>query len=149
MDAEPTPGSQPGPPTHIPFPVSQERKRAVAKVEELSGECISKCMQCGTCSAVCPMIESMGFTTRQGILYLQFGRVEEVADARIGEYCASCHTCQVRCPRGIEVPRVFEAVRLLTLRQNQDFIKLGEIPEDTLKEAPQIALVSSFRKLTA
>ena len=26
--------------------------------------------------------------------------VEKVIDARIGEYCASCHTCQVRCPRG-------------------------------------------------
>jgi heterodisulfide reductase subunit C len=91
----------------------------------------------------------MGFTTRQGILYLQFGRVEEVADARIGEYCASCHACQVRCPRGIEVPKVFEAVRLLTLRKNEDFIKLRDIPKNTLEEAPQIALVSSFRKLTA
>ena len=149
MDAEPTPETQAQPPTRIPSPVSPIRKRAVAKVEELSGECISKCMQCGTCSAVCPMIESMGFTTRQGILYLQFGRVEEVADARIGEYCASCHTCQARCPRGIEVPRVYEAVRLLTLRQNTDFIKPGEIPKETLAEAPQIAFVSGFRKLTA
>jgi len=149
MDAEPTSQARATAPTRITCPVNPVRVRAVAKVEELSGEKISKCMQCGTCSAVCPMIESMGFTTRQGILYLQFGRVEEVADARIGEYCASCHTCQVRCPRGIEVPRVFEAVRLLTLRRNEDFITLRDIPEETLREAPQIAMVSSFRKLTA
>jgi heterodisulfide reductase subunit C len=149
MDAEPTPAPQAKPPTRISSPINPVRVRAVARVAELSGENISKCMQCGTCSAVCPMIESMGFTTRQGILYLQFGRVEEVADARIGEYCASCHACQVRCPRGIEVPKVFEAVRLLTLRKNEDFIKLRDIPKNTLEEAPQIALVSSFRKLTA
>jgi heterodisulfide reductase subunit C len=149
MDAETAPESTGATPIHVSCPVEPVRVRAVARVEELSGENISKCMQCGTCSAVCPMIESMGFTTRQGILYLQFGRVEEVADARIGEFCASCHTCQVRCPRGIEVPRVFEAVRLLTLRQNEDFITLREIAKETLEEAPQIAFVSSFRKLTA
>ena len=142
MDGEPTSESQKQP-AYIPCPVNPVRVRAAAKVAELSGENISKCMQCGTCSAVCPMVESMG------ILYLQFGLIEEVADARIGEYCASCHTCQVRCPRGIEVPKVFEAVRLLTLRNNEDFIKLREIPEETLEEAPQIAMVSTFRKLTA
>jgi heterodisulfide reductase subunit C len=75
--------------------------------------------------------------------------VEQVIDARIGEYCASCHTCQVRCPRGIEVPKVFEAVRLLTLRQNEDFIKLKELADETIEGAPQIAMVSAFRKLTA
>ena len=94
-------------------------------------------------------LESMGFTTRQGIHYLQFGMVERVIDARIGEYCASCHTCMVRCPRDIDVPRVYEAVRQLTLRQNVDLIKPQEIPKDTIEEAPQIAFVSTFRKLTS
>ena len=134
---------------HVASPVRPEARRAVAKVAELSGQNVHLCMQCGTCSAVCPMVESMGFTTRQGIHYLQFGMVEKVIDARIGEYCASCHTCQVRCPRGIEVPKVFEAVRLLSLRRNEDLITLSEIPTETLAGAPQIAMVSAFRKLTA
>jgi heterodisulfide reductase subunit C len=134
---------------HIPSPISGDRRLAIGKIMEISGENIYQCMQCGTCSAVCPMIESMGFTTRQGIHFLQFGRTEEVIDARIGEYCASCHACQVRCPRGIEVPRVFEAVRQLVLRQNIDLIKPQEIPKETMAEAPQIAFVSTFRKLTS
>jgi heterodisulfide reductase subunit C len=95
------------------------------------------------------MVESMGFTTRQGIHLLQFGRTEEVVDAKIGEYCAACHTCMVRCPRGIEVPRVFEAVRLLTLRKNIDLIKPEDLDKEMLKRAPQITFVSGFRKLTA
>jgi heterodisulfide reductase subunit C len=133
----------------IPSPISADAKVAVAKIAELSGENVQKCMQCGTCSAVCPMVDSMHITTRQGIHYLQFGRTDEVVRAEIGEFCASCHTCTVRCPRGIDVAKVFEAVRLLTLRQNVDFVKPGEIDEETLEEAPQIAFVSGFRKLTA
>jgi heterodisulfide reductase subunit C len=135
--------------SHIPSPISSEARAAIRRVNEISGENIYQCMQCGTCSAICPMIDSMGITTRQGIHYLQFGRTEEVMQAQIGEFCASCHTCNVRCPRGIDVPRVFEAVRLLTLRQNVDLIKLSEIPKETMENAPQIAFVSTFRKLTS
>jgi heterodisulfide reductase subunit C2 len=133
----------------IPNPLHPDAVAQTRKIAELSGENISKCMQCGTCSSVCPMVESMGFTTRQGILLLQFGQVSEVMQAGIGEFCASCHTCAVRCPRGIDVARVYEAVRLLALRQNDDLIVLSEIPAETMQRAPQIAFVSAFRKLTA
>lgn len=133
----------------VPSPLHAESVARIRKIGELSGENIYKCMQCGTCSSVCPMVNSMSITTRQGIHLLQFGRVAEVMQAAIGEFCASCHTCVVRCPRGIDVPRVYEAVRLLTLRQNEDFITLSEIPRETLEKAPQIAFVSAFRKLTA
>ena len=146
MEGEPTIDSAA---TRIPGFIDPMRRAALLKIAELSGEDVYECMQCGTCSAVCPMVESMHFTTRQGIHYLQFGMVEKVIDARIGEFCASCHTCQVRCPRGIEVPKVFEAVRLLSLRRNDDLITLSEIPKETLEGAPQIAMVSAFRKLTS
>jgi len=95
------------------------------------------------------MVDSMKMTTRQGIHLLQFGRTEEVIQAQIGEFCASCHACLVRCPRGIDVPRIYEAVRQLVLRGNKDLIKPQEISKDTMAEAPQIAFVSSFRKLTS
>ena len=134
---------------YIPSPISPDQRNTMARIAELSGEDVYRCMQCGTCSAVCPMVDSMGFTTRQGIHYLQFGRTDEVIDAKIGDYCASCHTCVVRCPRDIDVPRVFEAVRLLTLRGNVDLIKPQEIPKETMAQAPQIAFVSGFRKLTS
>jgi heterodisulfide reductase subunit C len=133
----------------IPSPIHPENLNALKKIAELSGQNVHECMQCGTCSAVCPMVESMGFTTRQGIHYLQFGEVEAVIDARIGDFCASCQTCLVRCPRGIDVPRVFEAVRQLVLRTNTDLVTLKDIPKKTLAEAPQIAFVSTFRKLTS
>ena len=135
--------------THIASPLHDAERQTVNKVRELSGEDISICMQCGTCSAVCPMIDSMGMTTRHGMLMLNFGRAQEVVDACIGEVCASCHACMVRCPRGIDVTKVFEAVRLLTLRGNTDLIGVRDIPPETMREAPQIAFVAGFRKLTS
>jgi len=133
----------------IANPINEQEKIAVEKICEISGENIFKCMQCGTCSAVCPMVESMGFTTRHGIHLLQFGRTDEVISARIGEFCASCHTCMVRCPRGLDVAKIYEAVRQVSLRKNQDFIKPQEISKETMAKAPQIAFVSGFRKLTS
>jgi heterodisulfide reductase subunit C len=134
---------------HIPNPIHSEAKKAIEKINEISGDNIYKCMQCGTCSSVCPMVASMKITTRQGILLMQFGRTEEVIDAKIGEFCAACHTCAVRCPRGLDVAKVYEAVRQMTLRQNIDMLKPEDIPKETMAEAPQIAFVSGFRKLTA
>ena len=78
---------------------------------------------------------------------LHFGQGDKLVDSRTVWLCASCHECQARCPRGIEIPKVMEAVRLLTLRQNRNYIEPFEIEE--FRELPQIAAVSSFRKLTA
>jgi heterodisulfide reductase subunit C len=121
----------------------------VARVAEISGQNVYKCMQCGTCSGVCPMSDSMTITPRQALLLLQHGRVEPVLESETQWLCASCHTCQVRCPRGIEIPRVMEAIRQIQLRDNVDKVNPRDVPVESLSEMPQIALVSGFRKLTS
>jgi hypothetical protein len=42
-----------------------------------------------------------------------------------------------------------EAVRLITLRENVDYVNLSDLAPDTIEELPQMALISSFRKHTA
>ena len=121
----------------------------INKIQRLSGQNVRLCMQCATCSAVCPMAESMGATPRHVMHLLQMGLTDEATQARVGEICAACHTCTVRCPRGIDVARVFEAVRLLRLRANIDLVRPSDLSRDVRREAPQIAFVSAFRKLTA
>ena len=121
----------------------------IEKIQRLSGQNVQLCMQCATCSAVCPMAESMGATPRHVMHLLQMGLAEDAQGAHVGELCAACHTCTVRCPRGIDVARVFEAVRLLPLRRNVDLMRPGDLSREVRREAPQIALVSAFRKLTA
>ena len=122
---------------------------AQKKVAEISGENAGRCMQCGTCSSVCPMVEAMDVTVRQTMLLLQHGRAEELADARTGSVCAACHNCEERCPRGIEIPRLMEAIRLLKLRNHEDLVDPRAIPKEKLAELPPIAMVAGFRELTA
>jgi heterodisulfide reductase subunit C len=125
-----------------------EHTAKVRKVREISGENPKLCMQCGTCSVVCPMVDSMKMTTRQAMLLLQLGLTDNVIDSQLATVCASCHTCSVRCPRGIDVAKVFEAVRLLVSRENIDTVQPAEVDKEMLKKAPQLLFVSGFRKFT-
>ncbi|MBD3167308.1 heterodisulfide reductase [bacterium] len=121
----------------------------VERMLEVSGQPFKQCMQCGTCSVVCPMQESTQLTPRQVMHHLQWGQKEALMNTNTPWICASCHTCEVRCPRGIDVPKLMEALRLQILRENKNFVEPFQIDKEQLKEAPQLAFVSSFRKHTS
>jgi heterodisulfide reductase subunit C len=121
----------------------------VKKVAEISGQDLLACNQCGKCSAGCPMSFAMDWLPNQIIRLAQLGQEEDIAASKTVWLCASCLTCTVRCPRGVDLGRVMEAIRLITLRKNIDYVGASGIPKDTISELPQIALVSSFRKHTA
>ena len=121
----------------------------IEKVKEISGQNIGQCFQCGTCSGACPNADDADILPRQLIRRAQLGLEQDVLESKIPWLCASCLSCTVRCPRGIDLARVMEAIRLLKLRDNVDYIKLNELSQETIEELPQIALISSFRKHTA
>ncbi len=121
----------------------------IRKVEEISGENFSQCMQCGTCSGMCPMIGQMNLTPRRLLLLTRFGQKETVLGANTIWLCASCHSCLVRCPRGLDLPKIMEAVRQIVLRTNENYLEPFEVPDEILEGVPPIALVSCFRKHTA
>lgn len=79
----------------------------------------------------------------------QFGFEEKLAGINTYWKCASCHACTVKCPRGIDIAKVMEALRQEVLRKSEDKIILSEIPKEDIKEMPQIAMVAGFRKLTS
>jgi heterodisulfide reductase subunit C len=135
----------------MPIKISPKtiKKEYMGKIAKLSGQNIQQCFQCGTCGGSCPMGKSMDATPRKIMHLAQLGLQDKIEENNTCWLCASCHTCNVRCPRGIDLPRVMEAIRLMTLRKNRNFLEPSELPEETLKECPQIALVAGFRKLTS
>lgn len=118
------------------------------KVEELSGQNLLACYQCGKCSAGCPSVSAMDILPNQIIRLAQLGLEEQVLRSRSIWLCASCFTCVARCPRGVDLAKVMEALRLILLRHKVDHVDPLKIPEETFVELPQIALVSNFRKFT-
>ena len=114
------------------------------KVEALSGQNISLCYQCGKCSATCPLSSKMELLPHQVVRYLQLG-LSEVFDYNSHWLCATCFSCETQCPRGIDVSKICEALRIIELRREPRELKIEQLSPDI----PQQGIVSAFRKLSS
>ena len=122
------------------------KKGELAKeVEELSGENLFGCLQCGTCSAGCPYVEEMDLTPDEIIRYIILDR-KEVLNSKTIWLCSSCFTCAERCPKDINITKIMEALRQIILRKNIDKTKLTKIKKEEKEAIPQLAFVCLFRK---
>jgi len=121
----------------------------VRKVQELSGQNLLACYQCGKCSAGCPAVAEMDILPNQIIRYAQLGLKDELLASRAIWICASCLTCNARCPKGINIAEVIEALRQILLRNREDHLKVEKISDREKGDVPPIALVSCMRKFTS
>ena len=133
---------------YVTISPKKSRREFVKKVKELSGQNLQLCYQCGMCSGNCPAAANMDISPRQIIELARLGLDEEIANSKTVWVCASCLACAVNCPRGFDLSKVMEAIRLLTLRKNIDHIRPQDISPEKRCELPQIAMVSGLRKFT-
>src|SRR4030042_163873 len=101
----------------------KSRREFIKKVKELSGQNLQLCSQWGMCTGNCPAAANMDVSPRRIIELARLGLEEEIAGSRTVWVCASCLACAVNCPRGFDLARVMEAIRLLTLRKNVDRVR--------------------------
>ncbi len=121
----------------------------VTKVEELSGQNLLACYQCGKCSAGCPAVSEMDILPNQIIRYAQLGFKDELMRSKAIWICASCFTCNARCPKGINIAEVIEAIRQILLRKSEDHLKVKKLSAAEKGDVPPIAIISSMRKFTS
>lgn len=121
----------------------------VAKVAEMSGQNLLACYQCGKCSAGCPVVSEMDILPNQIVRFAQLGLEEDLLASKAIWVCASCMTCNVRCPKGINIAEVIEALRQIMLRARKDHVEVKELSGDDRANVPPIALISSMRKFTS
>ncbi len=121
----------------------------VTKVEELSGQNLLACYQCGKCSAGCPAVSEMDILPNQIIRYAQLGFKDELMRSKSIWICASCFTCNARCPKGINIAEVIEAIRQILLRKREDHLKVEKLSDSEKGDVPPIAIISSMRKFTS
>jgi heterodisulfide reductase subunit C len=121
------------------------RGEFVREIETISGESLLACNQCGKCSAGCPVAFSMDLLPNQVIRLAQLG-IQDVLASQTIWTCAACLTCVSRCPKGIDLPRVMEAMRLIQMQRAGNRIESDQLPPEMVAEAPQLAIIGSFRK---
>lgn len=131
----------------IQISIDKVRGPFVRQVEETSGQDLLACNQCGKCSAGCPVVAAMDILPSQVIRMAQLG-MEEVLESNTIWICASCLTCSTRCPKGVDVPRLMETLRQVSLRKGVTELDLNALPPELVREVPQLAIVGGFRKYT-
>jgi len=129
----------------VQISIDKVRGPFVHQVEEISGQNLLACNQCGKCSAGCPVVAAMDILPSQVIRMAQLG-MEEVLESNTIWICASCLTCATRCPKGVDVPRLMEALRQISLRKGVTKLDLKALPPELVREVPQLAIVGGFRK---
>lgn len=117
-----------------------------AKIEELSGQNIMLCYQCGQCTAACPMADHMELVPSMVMKHLQLGFVGDVLVSNTMWICATCYKCSVMCPKDIDIAAVMEALRRILLRsETGEHLRMDSLEKEALKSMPQIALVAAAR----
>lgn len=91
----------------------------------VDGKPINTCIQCGTCSATCPVAGYMDYSPRRLIAMINMGMKEEVLNSNTFWYCASCYHCTVRCPREIDIAELMYALKRYSIwkgRYKEDLV---------------------------
>lgn len=80
------------------------------------GEKLYSCIQCGTCSGMCPLSSYMDLTPRQIVAMIRAGFRGEVLTSYTTWLCASCYACTVECPQEIKITEIMYAAKRLAMR---------------------------------
>lgn len=86
-------------------------------VEKISGVDLSVCFQCKKCSSGCPVAKLAKSRPSEIMRRLHLGASNELLESDIVWMCVSCETCSARCPMGIDIAAVIDALRKLALER--------------------------------
>ena len=85
--------------------------RLMQEVKARCGVDLTRCYQCGECTAGCPMTPEMDAGPTKTLRLIQLGMEEALFSLNTPWLCASCETCTSRCPNEIDIALVMDVVR--------------------------------------
>ena len=134
--------------------VQKEKTEGILKaVQDASGVDLSVCFQCKKCTSGCPVSKLVKSPPSEIMRRLHLESGDELFDSDILWMCVSCETCSARCPMGIDVAAVMDALRQLAVRKgaskkegnvslfNQAFLKTVQMFGRTY----DIAMIAAYK----
>jgi heterodisulfide reductase subunit C len=91
---------------------------------------VSRCYQCGKCSAGCPLSEEMDYPPSVVMRMLQTGNPEleeKVLRSFSIWVCLTCEMCFARCPMSIDIPKMMDQLRQKALKEGKANSKAKQI----------------------
>lgn len=80
-------------------------------------EQLQSCIQCGTCSGVCPLSIYMDLSPRQVMELVRSDFKNEVLKSTTIWLCASCYHCTVECPRQIRITDIMYELKQRAIQE--------------------------------
>lgn len=87
------------------------------EVDGKSGELIESCYHCHTCTAGCPVTAEMKFGPDRLLRLIELGARQRVLNSPDYWLCAACNTCTARCPNDIDVAKVMDTLRHISIAE--------------------------------
>lgn len=78
---------------------------------------LEHCIQCGTCSGVCPLSIYMDYTPRQVMEMVRSDFKNEVLQSHTIWLCASCYACTTECPRQIRITDIMYELKQRAIKE--------------------------------
>lgn len=110
---------------HVLAPQQTCNKDFIHQVERESGQQVSRCYQCGNCSASCNYTYVYDYPANQIMRLIQLGQQDIVLESRSIWLCANCQACTTRCPCNIDVARVMETLRVMSV--DRDMVSIRNV----------------------
>lgn len=99
----------------------------IIAVQDISGVDLSICFQCKKCTSGCPVSKLVSSPPSEIMRRLHLNAGKEILESDILWMCVSCETCSARCPMGIDVAAVMDALRQLAMASGASKQK-GNVP---------------------
>lgn len=80
-------------------------------------EKLKDCIQCGTCSGVCPLSIYMDYSPRKVMALTREDFKREVLSSRTIWLCASCYACTVECPQEIRITDIMYELKQRAIQE--------------------------------
>jgi Fe-S oxidoreductase len=110
--------------TLTPLSPSVSKTFANSLYEMLDGERVKTCLQCGTCSGICPFGYIMKFPPGKMIGALRTDIFDQVIKSDSVWMCVSCNACSAFCPSNIPITAA------LMTRAKEEMLLAGNVPTE-------------------